>query len=395
MPSLSLSLNHVLLHVIAVFLELRNQLPPFRLSPKKKSGRSKTVHRQTHLLSLAQSPEARGYQMLSVMRAMMMMPNANIFSCLHSSDMVGGELQLVFPISQEDFDSLLSGELQAEVHPVLVPEVVHSGVKDAADLDMRFAATISEWLLTRLEFVEVQVQTQENTLQLQFLLAWNTALEREVEELKQGLATLEGEFRVLVARMDGLERGSLSEYLSIDKLLCMDLGTVPSPLSLDEALALGIRQDYGPLETVTQLIPITEDEEQEIEDHLVSAWQAQGRAQVHALHHAKFDHHPYHKAVGNSTNTPHFVYHPDVRAECTVSSKSITRGLSGEMQIVFPLDIMDFDALSSEHLDNFDVHGLYNNVVWYRAVNDATDKMGNNILEVVPEENPEDWTDEE
>ncbi|KAF9643110.1 hypothetical protein BDM02DRAFT_3192199 [Thelephora ganbajun] len=55
------------------------------------------------------SPEVRGYQMLSVMRAVMMMPNATVFSHLRSSD-------------HEEFNSLLLGELEAEVHPVQVSE---------------------------------------------------------------------------------------------------------------------------------------------------------------------------------------------------------------------------------------------------------------------------------
>ncbi|KAF9642048.1 hypothetical protein BDM02DRAFT_3194019 [Thelephora ganbajun] len=58
---------------------------------------------------------ARGYRLLSVMRAVMMMPNSTVFARLRSSDNVGGELQLIFPISQEEFDSLLVGEIEAKV----------------------------------------------------------------------------------------------------------------------------------------------------------------------------------------------------------------------------------------------------------------------------------------
>ncbi|KAF9642830.1 hypothetical protein BDM02DRAFT_3132834 [Thelephora ganbajun] len=76
------------------------------------------------------SPEARGYWMLSVMRAVMMMPNSTVSARLLSSDFVGGELQLVFPISQEEFDSLASGEIEAEVRPVVSTEVVRGGVED-------------------------------------------------------------------------------------------------------------------------------------------------------------------------------------------------------------------------------------------------------------------------
>ncbi|KAF9641916.1 hypothetical protein BDM02DRAFT_3194267 [Thelephora ganbajun] len=77
-----------------------------------------------------QSPEARGYQMLSVMRAVTMMPNSTVSARLLSSDFVGGELQLVFPISQEEFDSLALGEMEAEVRPIITAEVVRGGVED-------------------------------------------------------------------------------------------------------------------------------------------------------------------------------------------------------------------------------------------------------------------------
>ncbi|KAF9642522.1 hypothetical protein BDM02DRAFT_3193085 [Thelephora ganbajun] len=73
------------------------------------------------------SPEARGYWLLSVMRAVSLMPNGTVLARLHSSDSVGGELQLVFPLNQEDFDALVSGEMTAEVRPVVISEVVRSG----------------------------------------------------------------------------------------------------------------------------------------------------------------------------------------------------------------------------------------------------------------------------
>ncbi|KAF9642671.1 hypothetical protein BDM02DRAFT_3192837 [Thelephora ganbajun] len=60
--------------------------------------------------------------------------------------------------------------------------------------------------------------------------------------------------------------------------------------------------------------------------------------------------------------------------------------MAGEMQIVFPLDTEDFNALSSEQFDSFNVHGL---------VDDATDELGRDILEVVVEEDGDpDWADE-
>ncbi|KAF9643084.1 hypothetical protein BDM02DRAFT_3132665 [Thelephora ganbajun] len=64
-----------------------------------------------------QSLGARGYQMLSVMRVVTLMPNMTVSACLLSSD-------------HEEFDSLLSGELEAEVHPIVVQDVVWSGAKD-------------------------------------------------------------------------------------------------------------------------------------------------------------------------------------------------------------------------------------------------------------------------
>ncbi|KAF9646785.1 hypothetical protein BDM02DRAFT_3130147 [Thelephora ganbajun] len=76
------------------------------------------------------SPEARGYRMLSVMQAVTMMPNSTVSARLLSSDFVGGELQLVFPISQEEFDSLALGEMEAEVRSVVATEVVRGGVED-------------------------------------------------------------------------------------------------------------------------------------------------------------------------------------------------------------------------------------------------------------------------
>ncbi|KAF9642275.1 hypothetical protein BDM02DRAFT_3193562 [Thelephora ganbajun] len=70
------------------------------------------------------SLEVRGYCLLSMMRVVTLMPNATIFSCLRSSDFVSGELQLIFPLNQEDFNTLVSGELSAEVCPVVVSDVV-------------------------------------------------------------------------------------------------------------------------------------------------------------------------------------------------------------------------------------------------------------------------------
>ncbi|KAF9643735.1 hypothetical protein BDM02DRAFT_3191271 [Thelephora ganbajun] len=80
--------------------------------------------------SVTLSPEARGYRLLSVMQAVSLMPNRTVLAHLHSSDLVGGELQLVFPLNQEDFDALVSGEMTAEIRPVVASEVVRSRVPD-------------------------------------------------------------------------------------------------------------------------------------------------------------------------------------------------------------------------------------------------------------------------
>ncbi|KAF9644797.1 hypothetical protein BDM02DRAFT_3131544 [Thelephora ganbajun] len=60
----------------------------------------------------------------------------------------------------------------------------------------------------------------------QFLLSKNAALEREVEELKQTVAQLEGEFGVLLARLEALEWVTPSEYLSVENLLASGVDDV-------------------------------------------------------------------------------------------------------------------------------------------------------------------------
>ncbi|KAF9642722.1 hypothetical protein BDM02DRAFT_3192789 [Thelephora ganbajun] len=128
---------------------------------------------------------------------------------------------------------------------------------------MRFAATVAERLLSRLEVLEGGVSAQANSLQLQasgldamlnaqsenrrFLLGKNAALEREVEGLKQRLESLSGEFGVLQARVEALEWVSPSEYLSAEDLLRMGGGGEVAPLDSDEAAALGLRADFQDL----------------------------------------------------------------------------------------------------------------------------------------------------
>ncbi|KAF9649995.1 hypothetical protein BDM02DRAFT_3227113 [Thelephora ganbajun] len=142
---------------------------------------------------------------------------------------------------------------------------------------MRFAATVAERLLTRLEVVEGLISTQANSLQLQAsgldtmlntrsedrrtLLGKNAALDREVGELKETVARLEGEFGVLLARVEALEWTAPSEYLSVDNLLDLGVGGVQE-MEADEASALGLRTDFGalvdqpePVDTSAPLFP--------------------------------------------------------------------------------------------------------------------------------------------
>ncbi|KAF9642546.1 hypothetical protein BDM02DRAFT_3193038 [Thelephora ganbajun] len=143
---------------------------------------------------------------------------------------------------------------------------------------MRFAATVAERLLSRLEGVEGVVTTQANTLQLQvsgldsllnqrsedrrFLLARNAALEREVEELKQMVARMDGEFSVLLARVEVLEWTAPSEYLSVEDLLREGSGGEVASMDSDEAVALGLRPNFqglvdrpDPIDTSAPLFP--------------------------------------------------------------------------------------------------------------------------------------------
>ncbi|KAF9642351.1 hypothetical protein BDM02DRAFT_3193420 [Thelephora ganbajun] len=135
---------------------------------------------------------------------------------------------------------------------------------------MCFAATVAERLLTRLEVIEGQVIAHTNALQLQAsgldaslntrvddrrnLLAKNSALEREVEELKEKVNRLDGEFGVLLARVEALEWVTPSEYLSVEDLLRAGGGGEVVPMDLNEAAALGLRPDFQDL--VDRLDPV-------------------------------------------------------------------------------------------------------------------------------------------
>ncbi|KAF9642164.1 hypothetical protein BDM02DRAFT_3193776 [Thelephora ganbajun] len=147
-------------------------------------------------------------------------------------------------------------------------------------------------------------------------------------------------------------------------------------------------------EMVTELIPISEEREREIEDTLVGAWQAQGWQSLGMT-----------QGTGQVASLEVRAYHllsvmrvVTLMPNSNVHARLVSCGLAGEMQIVFLLDTVDFDALSSEQID-YDVHGLYDVVLHGTiCIDDATDELGNDILETVEEEregDDQDWTDEE
>ncbi|KAF9642675.1 hypothetical protein BDM02DRAFT_3234267 [Thelephora ganbajun] len=145
---------------------------------------------------------------------------------------------------------------------------------------MRFAATVAERLLTRLEVLEGKVTLHSNALQLQssgldssinarvedrrVLLAKNAALERDVEELKGQVARLDGEFGVLLARVEALEWVTPSEYLSVEDLLRAGGGGEVESMDSGEAAELGLRPDFqdlvdqpDPVDTSAPLFPFS------------------------------------------------------------------------------------------------------------------------------------------
>ncbi|KAF9642379.1 hypothetical protein BDM02DRAFT_3193376 [Thelephora ganbajun] len=81
----------------------------------------------------------------------------------------------------------------------------------------------------------------------QFLLGRNAALEREVEELKQMVARLDGEFGILLARVEALEWTAPSEYLSVEDLLWVGSEGEVASLDSGEAAMLGLRSDFQDL----------------------------------------------------------------------------------------------------------------------------------------------------
>ncbi|KAF9642965.1 hypothetical protein BDM02DRAFT_3229694 [Thelephora ganbajun] len=118
--------------------------------------------------------------------------------------------------------------------------------------------------------MEGRVTTQANTLQLQvsgldallnqrskdrhFLLCRNATLEREVEELKQMVTWLDGEFGVLLARVEALEWTAPSEYLLVEDLLRIGGKGEVAAMDSDEAAGLGLRPNFQDL--VDRLDPV-------------------------------------------------------------------------------------------------------------------------------------------
>ncbi|KAF9641945.1 hypothetical protein BDM02DRAFT_3194209 [Thelephora ganbajun] len=82
----------------------------------------------------------------------------------------------------------------------------------------------------------------------------NAALEREVEGLKGQVARLEGEFGVLLARVEALEWVIPSEYLSVEDLLRAGGGGEVESMDSGEAAELGLRSDFQAL--VDRLDPV-------------------------------------------------------------------------------------------------------------------------------------------
>ncbi|KAF9642723.1 hypothetical protein BDM02DRAFT_3192790 [Thelephora ganbajun] len=79
------------------------------------------------------------------------------------------------------------------------------------------------------------------------LLGKNAALDREVRELKETVARLEGEMGVLLARVEALEWTAPSEYLSVEDLLRMGGDGGVASMDSDEAAELGLRSDFQDL----------------------------------------------------------------------------------------------------------------------------------------------------
>ncbi|KAF9646416.1 hypothetical protein BDM02DRAFT_3188829 [Thelephora ganbajun] len=149
---------------------------------------------------------------------------------------------------------------------------------DCAQDGMCYATTVTERLLSRLEIVEGQVTTQANALQLQvsgldsllnqrskdhcFLLAQAATLEQEVEVLMQTVAQLEGEFGILLARVEALEWTTPSAYLSVEDLFCQGAGGEVEEMDSDAAWELGLHPDFSalvdrpdPVDTSAPLFP--------------------------------------------------------------------------------------------------------------------------------------------
>ncbi|KAF9647528.1 hypothetical protein BDM02DRAFT_3187867 [Thelephora ganbajun] len=87
---------------------------------------------------------------------------------------------------------------------------------------------------------------EEEEVEMEEWRQWSriAALEREVEELKDRVTRLDGEFGVLLARIEALEWTAPSEYLSVEDLLWMGGEGGVEPMDSVEAAALGLRPDF-------------------------------------------------------------------------------------------------------------------------------------------------------
>ncbi|KAF9644395.1 hypothetical protein BDM02DRAFT_3190635 [Thelephora ganbajun] len=422
------------------------------------------------------SPEVRGYRMLSMMRAVTMMPNSTVSACLLSSDFVGGELQLVFPISQEEFDSLVLGEMEAEVCPVVLTEVVRGGVEDD-ELDTGVSTTNKIFFII-LALVDEVLATEEWEMPRRVFLSYGSFNDQVWQQAISSLMNIDADRRkrqmyndesvlfqliekglVDFPPSDDIAIGSIVRYTAVvgeclwsllehqqvminqlekqffrlmsdnrvlskkiirlearfDKMENVEYSPgmasqqcTPSAVehfnSLVGSLVDSIIESKG-VDSSTDVSARVDTPELKVpslvDDPVVhrSAWsgpfvdvplaslEGRKRRQRERLQRAKEA-----KASKHPVTPPVDVALEDV----VVIPSEVKSSLLAEMQIVFPLDTVDFDALCSKQFDTYDVHGLYNEVVPHNTirVDDAMDEFGRDILEsVVEDDGDPDWAD--
>ncbi|KAF9647385.1 hypothetical protein BDM02DRAFT_3248424 [Thelephora ganbajun] len=139
------------------------------------------------------------------------------------------------------------------VHRDLSPGNIIVVDRKAKISDLEFGKARKVFAL--IDFGVAQVELSGLCQSHQILLAKNAALDREVGELKDTVAWLEGEFGVLLARVEALEWVTPSKYLSVEDLL--RVGAEGGIEEMDEGVAssLGLQPDFRPL--VDQLEPGT------------------------------------------------------------------------------------------------------------------------------------------